>query len=64
MNKSNEPVDFEAEILHVTDDAYLITTDDEFEIWLPKSQMEIEEETEVKIKFSIPQWLAEEKGLV
>ncbi len=45
--------------------AYLVTND-ELEVWLPKSQVEIEDSaiTGIVCSFLIPEWLAIEKGLV
>ncbi len=45
--------------------AYLVTND-ELEVWLPKSQVEIEDSAIMGIvcSFLIPEWLAIEKGLV
>lgn len=42
--------------------AYLIDTGDE-EIWLPKSQVEIERQGDGLVTVTLPEWLAIEKGL-
>jgi hypothetical protein len=47
--------------------AYLVTDDEDGkDVWLPKSQVEIEEGAELQSvsSFLIPEWLAIEKGLV
>lgn len=51
------------QILKETDAAYLfdIYGDGEKEVWIPKSQIELDEED---CTFNIPRWLAEEKGLI
>ena len=59
----NEPdpveVDFDR-IVGETDLAFLVEIDGE-EYWLPKSQCEIDEGGKT---VSMPEWLAEEKGLI
>ncbi len=52
-------VSFE-EVKHVTDKAYLFIIDAE-DIWLPKSQVSIDEDDGVVY---VPRWLAEEKELI
>lgn len=56
------------EFLHHTELAVLVK-DGDSEIWLPKSQIEDEEdwdilEREDPIEVSIPEWLAWDKGLI
>jgi len=48
------------EITHETDEAYLFRVDEDEEVWLPKSQVEITESDIVEM----PEWLAIEKGLI
>lgn len=57
MNKS-EPVELELPLLHETAYAYLTEYDGK-ELWLPKSQVTWDDGT-----FTIPEWLAIDKGLV
>jgi len=68
-----EIVDLELIIIYETEKAYCVIdsdTNDKEEVWIPKSQMEIEsiKQGGIKgvrlIKFAIPTWLAMEKGLI
>jgi hypothetical protein len=52
-------VDIEAELLHETPGAYRIY-DGKTTCWLPKSQVERNDDG----TFTMPRWLATEKGLV
>lgn len=57
---------FEGEIKHETEKAYLVN-DGTQEIWIPKSQVGNNGPIEMPSGlhgFDIPEWLAEEKGLV
>ncbi len=63
-----ELTDLELMVHHRTDKAVLVSTDANREaaVWLPLSQVEAEEgiragKTQI---FTLPQWLAEDKGLV
>jgi len=47
------------ELLHETYNAWLLEIWDE-EIWFPKSQCDLDEENKT---ITIPEWLAEKKGL-
>lgn len=51
--------DIAAELRHETERAYLIFDGDQ-EIWLPKSQAERNTDG----TFTLPEWLAKEKGLI
>ena len=53
-------VEISAELIHETDDAYLIEPPDGRRVWLPKSKCEYDG----KITFTIPEWLAEQRDLV
>ena len=53
-------VDFEG-LVHQTPDAWLILTADDEQVWLPKSQCELDEDGKV---VKVPEWLAIKKGLV
>lgn len=49
---------------HETASAILVS-DGEMQVWLPKSQIEIAESGDGRtIVVTLPQWIAEEKGLV
>ena len=45
--------------------AYLVT-DNDVTVWLPKSQVDVEESAELHevCTFLVPEWLATEKGLI
>lgn len=52
---------------HATDNAILVSDDGERDsaIWLPKSQVEIEEtDTPNIVVIALPEWLAQDKGLI
>jgi len=53
------------ELVHETDQAVLIR-DCALEVWLPKSQITVEEhETRADLVYVyVPEWLAEDKGLI
>ncbi len=53
------------EFLHETDSAILVEYDGE-EVWLPLSQIEWDGDAEKgdSITVTMPEWLAEEKGLI
>ncbi len=51
--------DIAAELRHETPRAYLIF-DGATEVWLPKSQTELNSDG----TFTLPEWLAKEKGLI
>ena len=61
----NELIEFCGELKHETEKAYLVY-DGEDEIWLPKSQCQgISQESGGDVwEFLIPEWLAEEKGII
>jgi gentisate 1,2-dioxygenase len=52
-------VEIIAELIHETEQAYLIDDGDR-EVWIPKSQVEYQEAD----LFMIPEWLAIEKELI
>lgn len=61
-----ELTDIAVEIRHETDNALLVWAGvedgfgDPIEIWLPKSQVEVNEDGTI----TLPEWLAIEKGLI
>ena len=62
-----EIADLELWLHHETAAAYLVSELGERDkaVWLPKSQCEKYERKNGEVwEFSVPQWLAEEKGLV
>lgn len=56
----NDLVEFAAEKVHETENAYLFDFGDD-EHWLPKSQVDYDEKTLI---VKIPEWLAIDKKLV
>ncbi len=61
-NIDEEYPDFDyIEIKSQTPHAYLFKCEDDIEVWIPKSEIELNEENNT---FNIPLWLAEKKGLV
>ena len=60
MARSNL-IDVEARLVHETEKAWLLDTGDDEPTWLPKSSCELDEATGA---LTLPQPLAEEKGLV
>ena len=53
-------VEISAELIHETDDAYLIAPPDHERVWLPKSRCE----WDGKVTFTVAEWLAEMKDLL
>ena len=66
------PIDVEVALFHETEKAYLVGTSDDREkaVWVPKSQCELGDERKGRsgrydiYELTLPQWLAEDKGLV
>lgn len=57
---NNEIIEIAAELIHETDMAFLISDDGANEIWVPKSQVVDNEDG----TFSMPEWLALDKGFI
>lgn len=60
-------IDIDVEVLHRTDKAVLVHTGNKEEaVWLPFSQIEIEPNDAFPgiETVSLPEWLAQEKGLI
>lgn len=49
------------ELVQETDQAYLIETTDGAQVWLPKSQCELDESD---MSVQVPEWLAYNEGLI
>jgi hypothetical protein len=67
MKKNHDIIEISCQRIHETSLAVLVVNLKNKEIWLPKSQVEIEEElntAEDIILIQIPEWLAEEKELI
>jgi hypothetical protein len=62
-----DPVEFCGEMKHETDKAYLVD-DGANEVWIPKSQcmdvVQIGGALSSEYEFTIPEWLAKEKGII
>jgi len=61
-----DPVEFCGELRHETKAAYLVY-DGENEVWIAKSQVQEARQIDRHGKdweFTIPEWLAEEKGII
>lgn len=63
---ANEVI-LELTVLAETPASYLVT-DEDVEVWLPKSQVTVEDDDDVTIgitySFVVPEWIATQKGLV
>lgn len=68
MSRSDGPnIDVTVRIKHETQRAYLVTEDDDREVWVPKSQivsMEIVDEANKICLMTISEWLAKEKEFI
>lgn len=63
---SNEPVVIEAELTAHTDMAWMIDDGDDA-VWIPRSQCQCDSENPEHgetYEFTLPEWLALEKGLI
>jgi hypothetical protein len=67
-NKQHSRVEIEVEYVHQTENALRVSDGTNDSIWLPKSQIEYDEDIELTkgkmISVTMPDWLAEEKELV
>jgi hypothetical protein len=61
-----EMIEIVAKVIKRTEKAILINDGSNQDIWIPLSQIEIENEDEKEgfIEFLIPEWLAFDKGLI
>lgn len=59
-------VDLDLHIHAVTDKAILVSENGDAEkaVWLPKSQIEYEDDNKDGVKVTLPEWLAMEKLLI
>lgn len=59
-------IDLTMQMHHQTADAVLVSDDGNSKkaVWLPKSQVEIEIVRGDIVEVTMPEWLAEEKGLI
>ena len=68
MASNREPVEFTGEIKRETDLAYLVF-DGVNEVWIPKSQIIDKQAAGSRLddhnyEFTVPRWLATEKGII
>jgi hypothetical protein len=59
MKRNHDIITIEATVRHETERAYLLENLKGEKVWVPKSQCEFE-----RGELQIPEWLAEEKGLI
>jgi len=60
MAKDKELHDITATLVHETEKAYLID-DGGKKVWVPKSEVEMSEDEST---FTMPEWIAKDKGLI
>lgn len=58
--KNHDLVDIDVDLVRQTENAFLVKDDKDKEHWLPKSQVEHNGGT----SFTMPEWLAVDRGLV
>lgn len=66
MSKRSSRIELTVEFIRQTDAAILVN-EGTMEVWLPKSQVTYDEDKLQKSKtfeIELPEWLAEEKGLI
>lgn len=62
---SDEADDYELKLVGQTDAAWCVDTEEEQGVWLPKSQVECDRPRLGHVcTFTVPNWLAEKKGLL
>ena len=61
-----ELTDITVQLHHETDKAVLVSDDGNkmHAVWLPKSQIEIEDKGKGVLEITLPIWIAKEKGLI
>lgn len=66
MTKEIKQTEICAEIIYETDAAYLISDDGNNQTWIPKSQIKTDQSGKKgdTIIFTMPEWLAIDKGFV
>ena len=63
MKKNHDIIELECWVRGETDKAYLIETD-MGKAWVPKSQCEVERDSDDKATIQLPEWLAQERELI
>lgn len=65
MNKNHDLIDLSLYVKHTTDKGILVDNLDGDGVWLPKSMVEPSEVDSMEAhEFSMPEWLAKNKGLI
>lgn len=66
MSGKSDLVDIAVQVHHRTDKAILVSDDGDRDkaVWLPLSQIEIEERAKGIVEVTLPEWLAMDKGLI
>jgi hypothetical protein len=66
VNGKSDLIDVDVQLHHRTDKAILVSDDGDRDnaIWLPLSQIEVEEHQSGIITVTMPEWLAQDKGLI
>lgn len=63
-NYRSDLIDIDVVLVHKTDKAWLIRDADGNDIWIAKSQAELDQSKPGKWVLTLPQWLAEQKELI
>lgn len=61
MKKNHDIVTLDIKIKHQTEKAVMVENLKGQKVWLPKSQIEVDHEN---LTIDLPEWLAEETGLI
>ncbi len=60
----SELFDITVQLIHQTEKAYLVTADEDREVWLPKSVCELEPNNDGTYTLTAPAKMLQEKGLI
>jgi hypothetical protein len=64
VKKNHDLVDVDVTVKHETEKAYLVDFGGKADAWVAKSLVEVERKSATRSIMTLPQWLAEEKGMV
>lgn len=62
--KNHDIIEISCQKKHETEKAILVVNLKNKEVWLPKSQIEIDSDKAGCVELQLPEWLAEEKELI
>lgn len=62
--KNHDIIEISCQKKHETDKAILVVNLKNKDVWLPKSQIEIDSDSKGIVELQLPEWLAEEKELI